>query len=359
MRQTLIRIFFDEPWAMWKVDPETGLPGSGIAILLLVAALVWTLWSKTNRGGRRSWQELRPSLILFGGMLAVVTFAPLPWSSVPVFGYGFMMLIAFLSALKLAQWRAAQIGIDRELIFDIGFWILIGGIIGGRLWFLVQKHETVFAGKQGGEALVAVFNLTQGGLVVYGGMIAGTVAFFAYCYLNPRVREGIGTLNMADVVMPSVFIGMGFGRIGCLFNGCCFGDRCELPWAITFPAGSVPWEVLVYRGLLEETSLATFPLHPSQIYSSINGFLLAWVTVAFFPYRRRPGEVFALGCILYPITRFFIETLRGDELGQFGTELTISQFASIGICAAGIALFAVLARRPAMSATPTVVGNAS
>ena len=147
--------------------------------------------------------------------------------------------------------------------------------------------------------------------------------------------------------MPSVFVGMGFGRLGCLMNGCCYGDRCELPWGITFPAGSVPWEAMVYRGFLDADAPATFALHPSQIYSSINGFLLAWLLSAFFPYRRRPGEVFALGCILYPITRFVVEFLRGDELGQFGTDLTAGQLTSIGICAAGVVLMAILSFLPA------------
>src|SRR5690606_42000850 len=68
----------------------------------------------------------------------------------------------------------------------------------------------------------------------------------------------------------AVFIGVGFGRIGCLLNGCCFGDRCELPWGIQFPAGSVPFDVLVSRGFLTPDVMATFPLHPTQIYSSID-----------------------------------------------------------------------------------------
>src|SRR5690606_17967914 len=98
---------------------------------------------------------------------------------------------------------------------------------------------------------------------------------------------------------------------------------------------------------LDQSAPATFALHPTQIYSSINAFLIAWVLAAYYPRRRHTGEVFALGCVLYPITRFVIELLRGDEMGQFGTDLTISQITSLGIAAAGVVMLVVLSLRDA------------
>ena len=349
MRQTLIRIFLDEPWALWKVDPATGLPGPGAAVLLIVAAIGWTIWSKSALGGRRSWTELRSALPFWGGALLLVSVVPFPTASLPIFGYGFMLLVGFLAALKFAQRRAVHVGIDKELVFDAGFWVLVCGIVGARTFFLLQYGDRVFAGKQGGELITAVFNLSQGGIVLYGGVLGGAAAYFWFCW-----KKQVNALNLADVVTPSIFLGIGFGRIGCLLNGCCFGDRCELPWGISFPPSSIAWMELVQRGFLDRSAPATFPLHPSQIYSAINGFLLAWVMASFFPHRRRPGEVFALGCIIYPITRFVIEFLRGDEMGQLGTGLTISQLVSLGICTAGVALFAVLSRRPAALTKPSI-----
>ena len=353
MRQTLIRVFLDEPWALWKVDPVTGLPGPGIAVLLLIAAVMWTIWSRL-RGELCSWKELRSAIPWWGGALLFVTVAPMPVDSLPIFGYGFMLLIGFLAALKAAQRRAARVGIDRDLVFDTGFWVLICGVIGARLFYLIQYGEEVFAGKQGMEAVKAVFALSQGGIVLYGGVLGGALAYFWFCR-----KHQVNALNLADVATPSVFLGIGFGRIGCLLNGCCYGDRCELPWGIVFPGGSVPWLELVHRGFLEKTADATFALHPSQIYSSVNGFLLAWVMAAYFPHRRRQGEVFAVGCIVYPITRFIIEFLRGDEMGQLGTGLTISQLVSLGVCAAGVVLLLVLSRRDTSTALPSTVGQPS
>ncbi len=76
---------------------------------------------------------------------------------------------------------------------------------------------------------MATVNLSEGGLVLYGGIIAGTVAYFVFCAI-----KRLPPLGVADVITPSVCIGVGFGRIGCLLNGCCFGDRCELRGASSF-----------------------------------------------------------------------------------------------------------------------------
>ncbi|MFN0198918.1 MAG: prolipoprotein diacylglyceryl transferase [Planctomycetaceae bacterium] len=136
-----------------------------------------------------------------------------------------------------------------------------------------------------------------------------------------------------------------FGRIGCLLYGCCFGDRCELPWGITFPKGGITFEALLQRGFLTEADQATFPLHPTQIYSAIDALVLAILLSLYYPRRSRDGAVLAMGWIIYPITRFFMEYLRGDEMGQFGTSLTIAQWISIGLFASGLAFWVFISRQ--------------
>jgi phosphatidylglycerol:prolipoprotein diacylglycerol transferase len=153
--------------------------------------------------------------------------------------------------------------------------------------------------------------------------------------------------------MPSVFLGVAFGRLGCFLNGCCYGDRCELPWAVTFPLGSVPDMALVQRGFIAPDATHVFALHPTQIYSSLDGLVLFLLTSAYFHYRHRDGAVVALGALSYAVTRFAMEFLRGDEMGQFNTTLTISQWISIGIFLAGLVYLAWLNRRPATTAPPT------
>lgn len=377
MRQTLFRVLLDQPWAVWTVDPRTGVEGVGIGILMLVIGLIWlavgVVSSRADAARSESASEAPRSrkadlafrVAVLGALLLAAHFAgplaarllspqqvepgsaPVPVTSFPVFGYGFMLLIGFMAALWFAQRRARLVGLAPETVFDAGFWLLIPGILGGRCAYLVQYADRVFADKAGAELLWAAINLTEGGLVLIGAIAGGAVGYLAFCYLRK-----INPLMFGDVIAPSVLIGIGFGRLGCLLNGCCFGDACALPWAITFPQGSVPFDVLTGRGFLDPAATATMPLHPTQIYSSINAFVLAFVTGTYFHYRRHHGDVFALALMLYPITRFIIEFLRNDELGQLGTGLTISQIYSLVMFGIGVALSAYLHLRGRTVSTP-------
>lgn len=374
MRQTLIRVLLDEPWALWKPDKMTGLDGVGVCVLLLLGGLIYfaVQFVRQHRGRIDAsdspgfFATQRRSLLLWIVTVVALTliapYAPrvfptvrfvrygplLPRTSFPIWGYGVMLLIGFLAGLTFAQRRAARQGISRDQLFDLGTAMLICGVVGARLFYLIQYGHEVFRNKHGlAEYLFAAVNLSEGGIVLYGGLIGGAIAYFVFCH-----RQQLSPLKLADLLTPAVFIGVGFGRIGCFLNGCCYGDRCELPWAVQFPKESLAWEVLTNRGFLDPVQAFTMPLHPTQLYSSINAFLLAWVTAAYFRHRRRTGDVFALGLILYPITRFTIEFLRGDEMGQFGTGLTISQLVSLGIFTAGVGLLAFLTIRDRQTAQP-------
>jgi phosphatidylglycerol:prolipoprotein diacylglycerol transferase len=212
--------------------------------------------------------------------------------------------------------------------------LVLAGVVGSRLFYLIQYRERVFANCQGiGDFIKATVNLTEGGLVLYGGLILGTLTYFVICR-----KRGIDPVKFGDAVVPAVFIGEACGRIGCLLNGCCYGDPCSLPWGIRFPHESVPWMALVQRGFLLETADTTFPLHPTQIYSSMNALVLAALTAAYHKHRAGDGSVLAVAIMGYALSRSCIEVLRGDELGQFGTVFTISQWVSMGVFFCGAAL---------------------
>ncbi|MCH5374401.1 MAG: prolipoprotein diacylglyceryl transferase, partial [Planctomycetes bacterium] len=200
--------------------------------------------------------------------------------------------------------------------------------------------KRVFEGAQGMEVIGRALNFSDGGMVLYGGVLLGIPAFIWFCK-----KRNVPPLLMADLVIPAIFIGVGFGRIGCLLNGCCYGDFCNLPWAIEFPAGSPPFQALVARGYLDENAVRSLPLHPTQIYSSINAFLLAALSAVWFRYRCRDGEVLVLALLTYPVMRFTIEALRNDEAASlFG--MTISQRVSVGLFLFGIVLLFWIRKRP-------------
>jgi len=255
---------------------------------------------------------------------------------IKVFGYGTMLFLAFLGSMNLAAWRARREKLDPEVIYDLSLWVFVGGLIGARLFYVIQywgdKVRTI------GD----IFKIWEGGIVLYGSIMGGTAAFFLYRVIRPFPLR-----PFLDVVAPSLALGVALGRLGCFLNGCCYGDRCEdLPWTISFPRPSPPWADQVAEGILTREALWSLPVHPTQLYSAIDGLVLLLLLSAYYPLRRRDGEVMALLMVTYPITRFLIEYLRNDE-GVFFLGLTISQNISLLLFLAGLFYWYALSRSPA------------
>jgi phosphatidylglycerol:prolipoprotein diacylglycerol transferase len=114
---------------------------------------------------------------------------------------------------------------------------------------------------------------------------------------------------------------------------------------VAFPHDSPPWREQVAAGLIPASSLWSLPVHPTQLYSAIDGFVLLFLLTAYYPLRRRDGAVMALLMVAYPVTRFLIEYLRNDEK-VFFLGLTISQNISVLLLGAGLLFWFVLSRRP-------------
>ena len=164
-------------------------------------------------------------------------------------------------------------------------------------------------------------------------------------------RRHISITQLADCIAPGLLVGLSLGRIGCFLNGCCYGGLCELPWAVEFPAGSPPWFDQVSRGLISKpgidgSTVQTLPIHPAQLYASLDAALLALLAIAFTPFARRDGEVFALVITLHPISRILLEEIRIDEPPALGTPLSISQLMSVGILACAMLFWWWLLTQP-------------
>ncbi len=221
----------------------------------------------------------------------------------------------------------------------------------------MRFHERVFAAPEGRSlglfaAVVRAVNLADGGLILLGGVIGAAIAFGVVCW-----RWNVNALRVADVAIPSCFLGLAFGRIGCLMYGCCWGDRCELPWAIHFPEGGVTYDALVGRGFLSPDAPRTYGLHPTQLYSSFNALILSALTAAYFPRRPRDGAVLALALLIYPPARATLEVLRGDDTGFLDTGLTLAQSMGAALFLLGVALAGWLAWGPGADRGPAGVTN--
>lgn len=349
MRQVLLRIPIRGDWSL---GPLGDVPGFGFGIVLLVWCLFGAFSLRRllkSEGGFTS--ELKVAIGYWAafavGIILVPSLVPPHITHLPIFGYGAMLVCGVIACGWTAAKRAPLANADPTFAREMAVWIVLSGVVGARLFHLIQYREKVYADCLSlADYIKASVMLPDGGLVLYGGIILAGATYFFMCRMNK-----VDPLKFGDAMMPAVFVGIAFGRLGCFLNGCCYGNACSLPWAVQFPKESVPWNALVQRGFLMPDAIQTMPLHPTQLYSSINGVILAVIMIAYYRYRKRDGSVIALAMMLYPISRICLEILRNDELGQLGTGLTISQLVSLGVLVAGMLLSWWSWTRPASQLT--------
>ena len=215
-----------------------GVPIFGIGVLLAIwtIASAVTLLSQVRRHGWSS-ETLGalPVLLLMG---AAIVFLPRVFpEGLPVRGYGVMLLLAIVAGVGLAMYRAQQGGLNPEVIISLAIWMVISGIIGARLFYVIEYWQQNFAGRSPRDTLLEIVNVPEGGLVVYGGLIGAAIGFAVFIR-----KQGLPLLAMADLVAPCMAIGLALGRIGCFLNGCCYGGETDLPWHVTFPKYSSSYE---------------------------------------------------------------------------------------------------------------------
>lgn len=220
-----------------------GLPvfGFGWALgLMAVAAIAMTLYQiKRGESAGRYWAQNGLLWVIFAGVIiAILPSVELvnvrgEAVGLPVRGYGVMLLMGIVAAVGLALNRAKRYGIAEEVIFGIAPWAIVGGIVGARMFYVIEYRDQFFDGNFL-SSLKRIANFTEGGLVVYGSFIGGFLAGGFHV-----VRNRLPLLRLGDVVVPTMFIGLALGRFGCLLNGCCYGGACEDNWsALRFPNGS-------------------------------------------------------------------------------------------------------------------------
>jgi phosphatidylglycerol:prolipoprotein diacylglycerol transferase len=229
--------------------------------------------------------------------------------------YGILVAAGFLAGLWTASRRAPRAGISGETVADYGPWVVVGALLGARLWFVISYWEQDFAQ----QSLWQMFNIRAGGLVFYGGLVGASLATVLFA----RVRR-VPLWALADTLAPSIALGHAFGRGGCLMNGCCYGTPTSLPWAVRYA---------------DDAGLHGAGVHPTQAYEAI--LLLGLYAALAWQFRRRQfnGQTFALYLLVYPVIRFAVELFRGDYGAPGFAGLKPGQLFSLVVLVAGIALY--------------------
>jgi phosphatidylglycerol:prolipoprotein diacylglycerol transferase len=222
----------------------------------------------------------------------------------PIRFYGIILMLGALAAAWLAEREAKRRGYDGELVWDGLVWVLVGGIIGARLWHIFTPPPSMVA-----QGITTKFYLTHpldalaiwnGGLGIPGAVIGGLIAL----YLFSRRRQ-LNFAVWADITAPALALGQAIGRWGNFVNQELYGKPTNLPWAIRIdPAHRLPgYENIAYY-------------HPVFLYESLwnlaNMGLLLWLGRR-YQERLKTGDLFLIYLIVYPIGRFFLEFLRLDS----------------------------------------------
>ena len=244
----------------------------------------------------------------------------------PVYSYGVLLAVAYLTALQLAVVRARRIGVDGSKIMDLGIYLIIAALVGAKAMLIAVDFKYFIA--QPREML----SLVRAGGVFYGGLIA---ALLVAVWLVRRYQLALWTT--ADLFAPGIALGHVIGRFGCLMAGCCYGRPTSVPWAITFHNP--------LAGLNVGTPLDV-PLHPTQLYDAGSELIILLGLLA-TEKKGRPfaGRTFWLYMLLYAISRYVIEIYRGDDRGMFFNMFSTSQLVSIAIVPVSLLMLWRLSKR--------------
>ncbi|MCX8042658.1 MAG: prolipoprotein diacylglyceryl transferase [Desulfobacterota bacterium] len=246
----------------------------------------------------------------------------LEFAGISIKTYGFFIAIGFLAAIAIAVKEARRIGYDPQLVLDMAFYMILGAIIGSRL-FYVFTHLSAYR-----DNPLDMLKIWEGGLTFFGGFILAAVA----CVWMAK-KHGCRLWQTFDLFAPSLAVGVFFGRIGCFFAGCCYGRECTLPWAVTFtnPHSLAPLHV---------------PLHPTQLYAAAGAALTFLVLLILKKRKSFEGQLALAWMFCYCVFRLIEELFRGDMRGDLlFNRYPASQVFAVVMLVTVIAGYPVLRRR--------------
>ena len=247
--------------------------------------------------------------------------------------YGFVSLCALAVAVVLIRRYARIEGLDPKETTEAIVLTIAVGFFGARVFEAVINRDLYFGHPGGWKLLLFSTGVFLGGLIT-------AIPFCIYWFRH----IGLPVLQGLDILALTACIAEGVGRWGCFFSGCCFGTPTDLPWAVTFPE--------IARRL--HAGLPSVPIHPTQVYMSLNALAILGILLLLYRNKRFHGRIISVYVLLYGVTRFFIELVRGDaDRGfVFGGGLSTSQFLGVLLAVAASVSYVALDRRHRLSGEP-------
>jgi phosphatidylglycerol---prolipoprotein diacylglyceryl transferase len=223
--------------------------------------------------------------------------------------FGICFALGFFAAGAVVSRRLRELGKPADWAYEIVFAALIGGLVGSRLDYVIQNWDEV-----SGDVLGNIFSGT--GLIWFGGAVGGALGVILWA----RWRRWLNA-QMLDTTSIALALGYAIGRIGCQLSGDGdYGTASDLPWAMSYPDGTVP---------------TTEEVHPTPVYETVS---MGVVALVLWHLRDRfaPGVVFGLYLVLAGTERLLVEVIRRNDSVVAG--LTLAQLVSLAMMALGVAV---------------------
>ncbi|MEJ2413412.1 MAG: prolipoprotein diacylglyceryl transferase [Anaerolineales bacterium] len=244
----------------------------------------------------------------------------IPGTNLSLHWYGVIMAVGIIIAGLVAEWGVRQRGEDGEKIWELLIWAVPFGIVGARLWYVV--NDMLGGGKYYIDNPLQILNLPQGGLHFYGAVLFGALGGFIYVK-----RNQLDFRIFLDAAAPALLIGQALVRPANFINQELYGQPTTLPWGIRIEEihRIGPW-----RNMLLYPYDTTY-FHPTFAYEMLWNFLAAglllWIALE-FKNRIKPASIFAGWMVLEGVGREIIEFFRPDQPRLVGTDISYSRIAA-------------------------------
>ncbi len=247
--------------------------------------------------------------------------------------YGVIIGLGFFLALILISKVAGATGQNPDTYWDVATFIIVFSIIGARIYYVF------FAWDYYKDNPISVFNIRNGGLAIYGGVIAGFLTAFIYC----RIKK-VNFFLLTDTIMPGLLLGQIMGRWGNFTNREAFGEYTDNLFAMRLPVEAVrSGEIteLMKAHMVEGTNY--IQVSPTFLYESMWNLCLLIIVLLYIKHKKFDGEIVLLYLGGYGLGRFWIEGLRTDQLIMHTTGLPVSQM--LALCLVVFSVTAMIIKR--------------
>jgi len=250
---------------------------------------------------------------------------------IEIYWYGALVVLGIVAGLFTALLEAKRTGQKSDMYYDLLFLGMILSLIGLRLYYVIFSWDDYK------NNLLSIFDIRQGGLAIYGGIIG----MLSAGVIMAKIKK-VKFVTFADTCAPSIAIGQAIGRWGNFFNREAFGGYTENIFAMRIlkdQAQGVNAEI--FQQTVFERGASYIQVHPTFFYESIWNFALFTALWFYRPHKKFNGEVMLMYLAGYGFGRFFIEHLRSDQLMLFGTSIPVSQLVSaiVFLGAVGIIIY--------------------